>query len=207
MGRGLRFPVLGVFGVLMGGLLPGLAAQSTGLPTYNAPYRAFAETERGLGVAFPGGGEVAFEGMLGFGRNTWDVRFRGGVAAGRGPTDEVVVMFGTEVRQRVITHTEDFPADGALILGAGATLGDNNNRLILPIGLSLGRRLDVEDSDVSIVPYVQPTVLLVTGDGGGSANFSLGLGGDFRLTPRFDLRVAIGLGDIDGFSVAGVWVR
>jgi hypothetical protein len=37
--------------------------------------------------------------------------------------------------------------------------------------------------------------------------FSLGLGGDFRLTKRFDARVSAGIGDLEGISIGAVWVH
>ena len=59
---------------------------------------------------------------------------------------------------------------------------------------------------MSIVPFVQPHLWWFVGDTDDVA-FSLGLGADFRLSPRFDLRVSIGVGDIDGLSVGAVWIR
>lgn len=180
--------------------------QVTGMPVYSTPYRAFSGSERGLTASFPSSSDVAFEGLYGIGSGTMDIRFRGGLALGSEPTNDVALLVGAEFRHRLITHNVEFPADGALVVGAGATLGDLNN-LYVPVGLSLGRRLDVEGSDVSIVPYVQPTMFLVAGDGDEDIGFTLGLGGDFQLTPAFDLRVNVGLGDIDGFSISAVWVR
>ena len=70
----------------------------------------------------------------------------------------------------------------------------------------MGRRLDLEDSDVSIIPYIQPNLWWFIGDSD-EIQFSLGLGADLRLTPRFDLQVSAGVGDVDGISIGGVWVR
>jgi len=60
---------------------------------------------------------------------------------------------------------------------------------------------------VSIVPYVQPTGLLVAGSSPSTFRFALGLGGDFRLSPRFDARISAGLGDVEGVSLSAVWVH
>jgi hypothetical protein len=78
--------------------------------------------------------------------------------------------------------------------------------MLIPVGLSLGRRLDVQESEVSIVPYVQPTMFLVFGNQS-DVTFSLGLGADFRLTRRFDARISAGLGDVEGVSIGAVWVH
>ncbi|HKR54784.1 MAG TPA: hypothetical protein VJS20_00675, partial [Gemmatimonadales bacterium] len=45
------------------GLVPAvLSAQATGTTTFNAPYRAFSNSEFGVLVSFPDGGGTAFEG-------------------------------------------------------------------------------------------------------------------------------------------------
>ena len=79
--------------------------------------------------------------------------------------------------------------------------------LTVPVGLSLGRRVDPKDSQISIVPYVQPTGLFVAGNGTSDFVFDLGLGADFRLTKRFDARISAGLGDFEGVSLSAVWVH
>ncbi len=117
------------------------------------------------------------------------------------------MLLGAEARERVVTHTEDFPLDGALILGFGAQLASGYSTVIVPVGLSLGRRVDPRDSKISIVPYVQPTGFLVAGNGTSDFLFDLGLGADFRLTPRFDARISAGLGDLEGVSISAVWVH
>ena len=182
----------------------GAAAQASGLPSFNAPYRAFSDHEAGFAVSFPGGGDAAVEGLYRFGRGRFDIGFRGGIRFNAVGSDDVVVL-GVEARQRILTYSDDFPADGALIIGAGIQVGAIDN-FIPSIGVSFGRRVDIEDSDVSIIPYVQPNLWWFIGDTD-DVRFSLGLGADFRLSPRFDLRVSVGVGDIDGLSVGAVWIR
>ncbi len=179
------------------------AAQASGLPSFNAPYRAFSDHEAGFAVSFPGG-DAAVEGLYRFGQGRFDIGFRGGIWFNALRGDEVVVL-GVEARERILTHSEDFPADGALIIGLGAQVGARND-LIPSVGVSFGRRLDLEDSDVSIIPFIQPHLCWFIGDTDAVA-FRLGLGADFRLSPRFDLRVSAGVGDINGLSVAAVWIR
>src|SRR2546426_1102301 len=41
----------------------GAEAQATGMPSYNAPYRAFQRSELGGVFSFPEGGGTAFEGV------------------------------------------------------------------------------------------------------------------------------------------------
>src|SRR6266550_1578065 len=150
--------------VMAGGLYSAAAAQATGLPSFNAPYRAFQRSEIGLILTFPDGGGTAFEGAYRF-------------------------------------------ASGKFDLGIGGAFVSGNSELFVPVGLSLGRRVDPKNSKISIVPYVQPTGLLAAGSGNSDFFFTLGLGADFRLSPRFDARISAGLGDVEGVSISAVWVH
>jgi hypothetical protein len=182
------------------------AAQATGMPTFNAPYRAFTRSEIGVIFSFPNGGGTGIEGAYRVSSGKFDLGFKGGVfMPGGGGTTSLLV--GAEARQRVLSHTVDFPLDGALVLGIGGAFSSGNSALFVPVGLSLGRRIDPEGSSVSIVPYVQPTGILVAGSGTSDFLFTLGLGADFRLTPRFDARISAGLGDLEGVSLSAVWVH
>jgi len=182
------------------------AAQATGLPTFNAPYRAFTRSEFGAVLTFPDGGGTAFEGAYRMSHGKFDLGFRGGIWAPGGGADSRLLL-GAEARERVVSHTEDFPLDGALILGIGGQFASGSSFLTVPVGLSLGRRVDPKDSQISIVPYVQPTGLFVAGNGTSDFVFDLGLGADFRLTKRFDARISAGLGDFEGVSLSAVWVH
>jgi hypothetical protein len=182
-----------------------LTAQATGTTTFNAPYRAFSNSEFGVLVSFPDGGGTAFEGAYRVSSGRFDIGFKGGILAPGGGANSILLL-GVEGRERVLSHNEDFPLDGALIIGAGANLVSGASALIIPVGLSLGRRIDLQDSPVSIVPYVQPTAFFIA-DGGGHVDFDLGLGADFRLTRRFDARLSAGIGDIEGISIGAVWVH
>ena len=181
-----------------------LAAQATGTPTFNAPYRAFDRSEIGLLLSFPNGGGTAFEGVYRMASGRFDIGFKGGLFD-PGGSGNTVLLLGTEARERVLTHSADFPLDGALVFGVGGNFVSGNSQLIIPVGLSLGRRLDTQTS-LSIVPYVQPT-MFITVDGGSDVLFALGLGADFRLSRVFDLRVSAGLGDVEGVSLGAVWVH
>jgi hypothetical protein len=192
--------------VLAGGSASSMAAQATGVPSYNAPYRAFTRSEFGAVLSFPDGGGTAFEGAYRMASGKFDLGFRGGIFSPGGGGDSRLLL-GAEARQRVVTHTEDFPLDGALILGIGGQFASGDAVLIVPVGLSLGRRVDPKDSKISIVPYVQPTGFLVAGSGTSDFLFALGFGAAFRLSPKFDARISAGLGDLEGVSLGFVWVH
>jgi hypothetical protein len=182
------------------------AAQATGTASFNAPYRAFEKYEFGGTVSFNEGDVTGLEGQLRFGYQAFDIGFRGGM----GLTDaDDVILIGAEGRGRVLTHSEQFPLDGAIVAGLGfafngGTIGN------VPVGLSLGRRVDLEDSEISLVPYVQPTGNFVFGEGSEEFGFSLGIGLDARLSRFFDARVSASFGTtygIEGFAISAVWIR
>lgn len=199
-----RRPLLPVALILFAAVTGTLGAQATGTTTFNAPYRAFSQSEIGLLLSFPNGGGTAFEGAYRMASGKFDIGFKGGLLdpSGSGTT---VLLLGVEARERVLTHSVDFPLDGALLLGVGGNFVSGRSQLILPVGLSLGRRLDTQTS-LSIVPYAQPT-MFITVDGGSDVLFALGLGADFRLSRVFDVRVSAGLGDVEGVSLGAVWVH
>ena len=184
-------------------------AQVTG-PSYNAPYRAFMSHEFGATLAFPDGGDVQLEGQYRFGSGTFDIGLRGGLWF-NDPGDDIFVA-GVEARNRVITHTEQFPLDGAIVFGGG--VGVNGATVWrFPVGLSLGRRVDIENSEVSLVIYGQPTLFVVNAPSPTGretdAQFGVGFGVDVRLSRMFDLRVSAGLGDTvaEGIAISAVWIR
>jgi hypothetical protein len=181
-------------------------AQSTGMPSYNAPYRAFEKYEFGGTLSFPDwDAGIGLEGQFRFGYKTWDMGVQGGIFDPDGVNGNLFLL-GATSRVRVVTHGETFPLDGALILGVGTQDFDN---AIVPAGISLGRRVDFEGSTISIVPYGQPTLFMVFDDNDASdtINFGLGLGVDVRFGRAFDIRASFGIGDVDGFAVSAVWVR
>ena len=183
------------------------AAQATGTTTFNAPYRAFVRSEIGVSLSFPNGGGTALEGAYRIASHGFDLGFKAGffTPSGAGDTE---LLLGAEARQRVITHTIDFPLDGAVIVGVGGNFVSGASQLIIPVGLSLGRRVDPRGSTVSIVPYVQPTMYVLAGSVvTNHVRFALGLGGDFRLSHVFDARISAGLGDSEGVSIGAVWVH
>ncbi len=185
-------------------------AQTVGTPVYMAPYRAFTTSEFGVTFSDPSGRGWALEGAYRYGSGKFDIGLRGGFLSVDGPgNDDLYLLAGADLRFRVIEHTVDFPLDGAFTAGIGAQLGDNSVGLI-PVGLSLGRRVELEGG-VSFVPYLQPVLAILFGDGRGDedALFAVGLGVDFKLSDRFDLRVTGGLGDepLSGIGIGFAWVR
>jgi hypothetical protein len=181
------------------------AAQTVMTPVFMAPYRAFTSSEFSATLSDPGSG-FALEGAYRYGSGNWDIGIRGGFwnidAAG---DDDLYLLAGVDFRYRVISHNVDFPLDGAVTFGVGGAFGDNSFGIV-PVGLSLGRRVEIENSTVSFVPYLQPILGFTFGDNSDEV-FALGLGVDFKLSSRFDLRITGGIGDIEGIGIGFAWVR
>jgi len=178
-------------------------AQETGTPVFSAPDRAFARHELGLSLSAPESADLGFEGFYSFasGRNDFGLRL------GFLDDDHTDLVVGGRFRARLLTHSEDFPLDGALTVGLGAVFYDGGSVVRVPIGLSLGRRIDSKSSGISFVPYLQPVLVPTFSEGDSELEFALGLGLDIRLTRRFDLRVSGAVGDLEGFAVSFAWVR
>src|ERR1051325_10754582 len=101
------------------GMAPVARAEAMGSPSFNGAYGAFQRAERGPVFALPGGGGTGFEAAYRYASGTLDVGLRGGIFDPPG-AGKAVLLVGVEARERVITHTVDFPLDGALVFGAGA---------------------------------------------------------------------------------------
>ena len=188
-----------------------VAAQETGTPMFKAPYRAFNSHE--FGAAFSDPGEAfsfALEGFYGYGRGNNDFGLRAGIADPEGGGDTSILV-GGDFRTRILSYSESFPLDGALTVGAGVNIGDGDDLIYLPLGISLGRRFELEGSNTTFTPYAHPVIVPVLGAsdeaGGDDVGFALGLGVDMRFSRDWSLRVSGGLGDLEGVGIAATYVR
>jgi hypothetical protein len=184
-----------------------LAAQETGTPVFKAPYRAFKTHEFGGNLSFPSGDvNLGLEGFYGFGHGSYDLGLRAGFEdlEGDGGTR---ILLGADFRTRILRASDQFPFDGAITLGAGLNAGDGPDVLLLPIGLSLGRRFVIEDSKISFVPYVNPVLAPAISSGDSEVDLAFGLGVDIRFSNAVDFRVSGGLGDIEGIALGIAVVR
>jgi outer membrane protein with beta-barrel domain len=184
------------------------AAQETGTPMFKAPYRAFTSHEFGAAFSDPGKDfSYALEGFYSYGRGSNDFGLRVGFADPEGAGD-MRILLGGDFRARVLSYSESFPLDGALTLGAGINIGDGDDLIYLPLGVTLGRRFELENSRTTFTPYVHPTVVPLLGKSGGDdVGFALGLGVDLRLGQNWAARVSGGIGDIEGVGVALTYVQ
>jgi hypothetical protein len=198
-------------GVLVFALIVGLAgeslAQETGTPVFKAPYREFENHEFGGSISDPGTGiDFALEGFYRYGQGPHDFSIRGGFADGEGNIDTKILL-GGDFRTRVVSYSESFPLDGSLTLGLGTSIGDGPDRFFLPVGISLGRRFELEGSSTTFVPYVHPVVIPTFGSGDDDVNFALGLGVDIKFSERWAILASGGIGDLDGVGVSIAYIR
>jgi hypothetical protein len=185
-----------------------VVAQETGTPMFKAPYRAFTSHEFGAAFSDPGEGvSFALEGFYSYGRESNDFGFRAGLADPEGPGDTRLLL-GGNFRTRVLNYSDAFPLDGALTVGAGINLGDGDDLFYIPVGVSFGRRFELEGSRTTFTPYAHPVLVPVLGaSGGDDVGVALGLGVDLRFSQNFSLRVSGGIGDIEGVGVGLTYVR
>jgi len=193
-----------VLGVLTAGGST-LPAQETGTPVFHSPYRSFVSYEMGATASFRSGSQTGLEGLYRRAFGAVDAGLRLGVTIREDAQDSFLA--GIDGRIPLIAE-EQFPLRGALVTGIGFDVSGGVS-FWLPIGLALGRRLNVEKSAVSIVPFVQPTgyVTSVT-----SSKFAAGLGAgvDIRMSGAFEVRVAGGVGSSgapEGVAVTASWLR
>ena len=192
-------------GMLVAALVAGgstvVSAQEVFTPVFKAPYRAFTNYEIGGMFSDPEGRDYALEGFYGVGRGRNDFGIRIAYQSFGGGGDAIGV--GGSFRTRVLQYSTNFPLDGALTLGAGALFGEGDDIFTIPVGLSLGRRILLEGSSTSFVPYAHPIMAASFGSGESDVDFVLGLGVDIRFGQNLDVRVSAGLG-ADTWSGVGV---
>jgi hypothetical protein len=61
--------------------------------------------------------------------------------------------------------------------------------------------VEFQNSKVSLVPYAEPVIVPNFGSGNNDVAVALGLGADLRVNRRFEIRLGIGIGDIENFSL------
>ena len=183
------------------------SAQETGTPIFKAPYRAFTSHEVGVSLSDPGEGiSLALEGFYRYGKDANDFSIRGGFADlnGSGGTR---LLVGGDFRTQVVSYSESFPLDGSLTLGIGANVGDGPDAYYIPVGISLGRRFELEGSNTTFVPYAHPVIVPTFGGGDSQVNFALGLGVDIRFSESWAVRASGGIGDIEGVGISVAYLR
>jgi hypothetical protein len=194
-----------IFALALGGLLAAEAApaQELGTPVFKSPYQAFKKTEFNAYFSDPGdGADIAIEGAFRMARKSFDF----GLTAGYIDYDpDGIFGIGADGRMAILKHSEDIPLDGALTAGFGALFSDGATGFTLPLGFSIGRLIDLEDSNISFTPYAHPILVPTFGDFNDEVLFALGLGVDVALSQAFEVRVSGALGDYEGVALGVAW--
>ncbi len=191
---------------LVGGVATPSLAQETGTPIFKAPYRAFESHEFGVSLSDAEGIDFALEGFYRYGKGSNDFSVRGGFADVEGGGD-AAFLIGGDFRTQVVNYSESFPLDGSLTLGLGGIFGEGDDRFLIPVGVSLGRRFDLEGSETTFVPYFHPVIVPSFGGDNSDVDFALGLGVDIKISRTLALRASGGLGDIEGVGISLAYVR
>jgi hypothetical protein len=191
---------------LLGGAVEAAQAQETFTPVFKAPYRSFEQHEFGASVSDPGEGvDFAMEGFYSYGKDKNDFGLRAGFAQVGGGSTRVLI--GGDFRTRVVNYSESFPLDGALTVGFGGNFGEGDDAYALPVGISLGRKFDMEGSSTTFTPYVAPNIVPVFGTADDGVKFTLGLGVDMRFSENWGVRASGGLGDIEGVAISLAYIH
>jgi opacity protein-like surface antigen len=192
---------------LLAGAASRSSAQETGTPVFKAPYRAFTTHEAGVSFSDPGEGvSFALEGFYRYGKEANDFSLRGGFADLNGPGGGRFLL-GGDFRTQVVSYSESFPLDGSLTVGAGMNVGDGPDAYYIPVGVSLGRRFEMEGSNTTFIPYAHPVIVPVFGGGDSEVDFALGLGVDIRFSEQWAVRASGGIGDIEGVGISVAYLR
>lgn len=174
-------------------------AQSTALPTFHAPSRAFPVSETGFTMSRPGGDVTGMELRLGVALDEADLQLRGGYIDVSGDGGDWTL--GLEGRVPVLGGGSAL-LESALVLGIGRIFADGGGQTVVPLGLTIGRRFFLDGRDFVLTPYAQPTVIFVDGE-----VFTVGLGIDVKIGSLPEVRMNWAQGDMDGFSVSLFWTR
>jgi|SRR5690606_10107122 len=184
-----------------------LEAQTIATPVMKSPYTAFKRTELGGYISDPGEGvSVAVQGEYRMARRKFDFGLVVGYMDAKG-NGENVFGIGADARAGIARHSQDFPLDAAVTGGFGVLIADGKSGFLVPMGVTLGRQVLLEESNVSFTPYVHPVIAPTFGELLDDVQFGIGLGVDVALTKTFDIRVAGSLGDLEGISIGAAWHR
>src|SRR2546430_14218656 len=103
------------------GVAPVARGQATGMPSFNAPYRAFQRSEFGAVFSFPDGGGTGIEGAYRYASGKLDLGLRGGIFDPPGSA-KAVLLAGLGARGRRIARPLGFSLDRARVFCPGGHL-------------------------------------------------------------------------------------
>lgn len=121
-------------------------------------------------------------------------------------------LLGGQFARQLVTSNASTPFDVLFTVGANIaridTEIDDETLLRIPVGVSAGRVFPIEGG-MSITPYIHPRVVFADGGGDSELGFEFDLGGEFKFSPAFGVRLSATLGDddinSDSFGVSLSW--
>jgi hypothetical protein len=205
----MRRNVLIAVGLMALGVPEIAPAQTLTTPVFMAPYRGWKQNELGGYISDPGSGiSIAIEGEYrrAQAKGQFDYGLQIGYFDASGNADNLFGV-GADIRATVAKHNQSFPLDAAVTGGFGILFSSGNTGFLIPVGVTLGRQIQLEGSSLSFVPYVHPVIAPTFGDLLSDVQFGLGLGVDVILTPQVDVRVSGAVGDYEGVGIGVAWHR
>lgn len=126
------------------------------------------------------------------------------------PGDEIITL-GAETWGDIAVQDADFPLDLSWTLGAGAWV-NGSTVFGVPLGVAIGRTIDIEDSDVSFQVYGHPRLGFVFYENAADdleldLDATFDIGADVYLSSGLAIEVAASLGDFDALGIGLAWRR
>jgi hypothetical protein len=123
----------------------------------------------------------------------------------------VALLLGGQYARTVARATPDMPLDLLFTAGVFTMLGNDQVRIGVPAGLSVGHRFLIDGTAMAITPYVHPRISLEMCSGDPCINdrldlaISFDLGGSLELTRQLGFRLSAKLGGAEALGFSGVW--
>ena len=122
---------------------------------------------------------------------------------------DAIVTLGAETWGDIAVQDADFPLDLSWTAGVGAWL-NGSTVVSVPVGVSIGRTIDIEGSNVSVQVYGHPRLgLAIYENAADDLDLDLGglfdLGADFHLSSDLAIKVAASFGDSDALGIGLAW--
>jgi len=187
----------------------GAQAQAWSYPSFQPPDLTVREYNFGVADAGNPGTTLVFQWREQSGPRH-QISFDLGLADPDAGNADLVVFGGAGLAWHVGDATQEVPLDFLLTTGAYIALG-NRTRFRLPVGLSIGKRFDLE-GNMALTPYMHPRLSLdfCNNCGGSDLGVSFDLGGDLELSRSISIRVSALFAGTErfggeGFGVSIAW--
>ncbi|MBC7790968.1 MAG: hypothetical protein H7Z74_13560 [Anaerolineae bacterium] len=175
--------------------------QAWNYPSFQPPVHV--SREYNFGIASGGDAGTTFVGQWreGF-RRTTHLVFEAGVSDG-GDLDSRILL-GAGFATTVFGSQPNLPLDILLTSGVYPSFGDGTTLIRVPVGLTLGKRLALQD--LAITPYAHPRLSFDFCSGDlcfdDNLDFSINfdLGADFEINPQLGFRASILVAGGDSFD-------